>query len=95
MSKVVSFDVSKLPTAAAAPHKYEDSYLSEFVAVMQSGKAAGDGNTYADAKAAKSAANSIKRALRKSAEGISTTTRVWNSGTVEAPAFHFALILNQ
>lgn len=91
MAKVVSFDPAKLPAPAATPSKYESELLAQYVTIVQSGKAAGDGEVYADKKAATAAANSIKRAIRKHVNGdISLVMRVWPSGE----GFQFALSAN-
>lgn len=89
MAAIVSYDLAKLPVRSATPPKHSPELMAEFVAVMQSGKAAGDGVAYETAKAARSAANSIKRGLRRFAEGISTETRTWES----KGSFYFALTL--
>jgi len=91
MAKVVSYDPAKLPSPVATPSKYEQEFLAQFVTLAQNGKAAGDGEDYADKKAASAAANSIKRAIRKHVNGdISLVMRVWQDGEV----FHFALSAN-
>lgn len=91
-TKVVSFDPSKIPTAPTTPPKYDRELLGQYVGLMESGRAAGDGVLYTSAKEARSAANSIKRAIRKTTEGFSTRTRIWSPDG--GKAFQFALLRN-
>lgn len=91
MAKVISYDPAKLPAPVAAPSKYDAALLAQYVSLTESGKAAGDGEDYADKKSAVAAANSIKRAIRKHlASDVSLVMRVWQDGEV----FHFALSTN-
>jgi len=91
MAKVVTFDPAKIPSAPTTPPKYDPAYLAEIVTVINGGRGAGDGEAYGSAKEAKSAANSIKRALRKFDEELSTRTRIWSP---KEGVFQFALLLN-
>ena len=89
MGKIVAFDLDKLPTAntGTAP-KHAPAELDAYIKVMSAGKAAGDGESYADKKAAQAAASSVKRGLRKYAPEMSVAMRVWESPVGE---WHFAL----
>lgn len=91
MAKVVSYDPAKLPSPVATPSKYDQELLAQYVTLIQSGKAAGDGESYGTKKEAVSAANSIKRAIRKHINGdLSLVMRVWQDGET----FRFALSEN-
>lgn len=91
MANVVSFDPAKLPTASTTPPKHDEETLAAYQAEMNKGKAAGDGVAYDTSKDAKSAANSIKRSLRKIG-AASTRTRVWAN---KEGKFQFALTWNE
>lgn len=95
MAAVVSYDPAKLPSPVATPSKYEQELLVQYVNLAQRGKAAGDGIAYATKKEAASAANSIKRAIRKHVNGdVSLIMRVWQVTDGENPGFFFALSTN-
>lgn len=95
MAQVVSYDPAKLPSAVSTPSKYEQELLLQYVALIQKGKAAGDGIAYEDKKGAVSAANSIKRAIRKHINGdLSLVMRVWQVTDGDAPGFFFAISEN-
>lgn len=92
MAQVVSYDPAKLPAPASTPSKYAPELLGQYVKLITGGKAAGDGETYEDQKAARSAANSIKRAIKKHVNGdISLVMRVWE---IDGEGFRFALSQN-
>lgn len=91
MAQVVSYDPAKLPSPVAAPSKYDADLLRRYVELIGKGKAAGDGETYENAKAARGAANSIKRAIKKHVDDqLSLVMRVWQ----DEAGFHFALTEN-
>jgi len=91
-TKVVSFDPAKIPSTPTTPPKYAAEVLAQYMSLIEGGRGAGDGLTYPTVKEARSAANSIKRALRKFAEGTSTRTRIWSGDS--GKTFQFALLLN-
>jgi hypothetical protein len=97
MAQVISYDPAKLPSPVATPSKYEQELLVQYVNLAQKGKAAGDGIAYESKKDAVSAANSIKRAIRKHVNGdLSLVMRVWQvtEGEPEAQGFFFAISEN-
>jgi len=87
--RVASFELDDLPKVSTVPPKYDADLLAQYVSLIEAGKAAGDGQHYESAKEARSAANSIKRSLRKFVE-TSTRIRVWQTDE----GWMFALLEN-
>lgn len=94
MAKVVVFDPAKLPVTPTTPSKHDRETLDAYVAAIGRGQGAGDGLDYATQKEARSAANSIKRGMKRAEIALSTKMRVWNSGSDTEPKWHFALLAN-
>jgi hypothetical protein len=87
--RVASFELDDLPKVSTVPPKYDADLLAQYVSLIEAGKAAGDGVAYGSQKEARSAANSIKRSLRKFVD-TSTRIRVWQT----EEGFMFALLEN-
>jgi hypothetical protein len=88
MAKIVAFDLDKLPAVTTStPPKHAPEELDQYIKVISAGRAAGDGEDYADKKLATSAASSVKRGLKKYQPDLSVAMRVWE----HAGVWHFAL----
>jgi hypothetical protein len=88
MGKLVAYDLTALPAASiGTPPKHTPSELDAYIKVIQSGRAAGDGENYADKKLAQAAASSVKRGLKKYQSDLTIAMRVWEADG----AWHFAL----
>jgi hypothetical protein len=88
---IVTYDPATLPPAASVqPSKHSAETIGAYTSALSNGQGAGDGVTYADRKAARGAANSIKRALRK--QGAGSRMRLIGS---DAEGFIFVLLPNE
>lgn len=76
--KITRFALEDLPSVTTqTPPKHSPEELDQYIAAIQDGAAASDGVGYPDSKAAKSAAASVKRGLKKYAPEISVAMRVF------------------
>lgn len=92
MARLVSYNPADLPGPVAPAPKYDPEFIAAYVASMQKGQAAGDGQKYGSQKEARNAGASIKRAVRKSSNGtLSVRNRVWQADG----KWLFALQLNE